>query len=92
MFSKNLSRHSLLISSGYQSEFLDFQFNSDFSSVWGSSVDALEILYKNVHVVLGVLLGGKKPSVKLLKFFCDGQKVSPSSETDLSVSVIVLLD
>ena len=31
-------------------------------------------------------------SFSLLKFFCDGQKVSPSSKTDLSVSVIVLLD
>ena len=31
-------------------------------------------------------------SFSLLTFFCDGQKVSPSSKTDLSVSVIVLLD
>ena len=31
-------------------------------------------------------------SFSLLKFFCDGQKVSRSSKTDLSVSVIVLLD
>ena len=30
--------------------------------------------------------------ISLLKFFCDGQKVSPSSKTDLSVSVVVLLD
>ena len=31
-------------------------------------------------------------SFSLLRFFCDGQKVSQSSKTDLSVSVIVLLD
>ena len=58
MFSMNLSRPSLLLyftSSGYQSEFLDFHFNSDLSSVRGSSVDALGDLYRNVHVVLGVL-------------------------------------
>ena len=36
----------------------------------------------------------KKSSDKfsLLKFFCDGQKVSPSSKSVFSVSVIVLLE